>query len=80
MYLDRIAIPHVTLDETFSALSSFITKYEPEEYEKSMGNFSKINAATRKLFTEREVYEQGLVRPKYCYSAMLLSSIVMTED
>ncbi|KAG0298187.1 RNA-binding protein 4F [Linnemannia gamsii] len=61
MYLDRIAIPHVTLDETFSALSSFITKYEPEEYEKSMGNFSKINAATRKLFTEREVYEQGLV-------------------
>lgn len=61
MYLDRIAIPHVTLDETFSALSSFITKYEPEEYEQSMGKFSKINAASRKLFTEREVYEQGLV-------------------
>ncbi|KAG0310995.1 RNA-binding protein 4F [Linnemannia gamsii] len=61
MFLDRIAIPHVGLDETFSALSSFITKYEPEEYEKFMENFSKINAATRKLFTEREVYEQGLV-------------------
>ncbi|KAK5823056.1 hypothetical protein F5H01DRAFT_333468 [Linnemannia elongata] len=61
MYLDRIAIPHATLEDTFSALSPFITKYEPEEYEKTMENCSKINAATRKLLTEREAFEQNLV-------------------
>ncbi|KAG0278386.1 RNA-binding protein 4F [Linnemannia exigua] len=61
MYLDRIAIPHVTLDETFSALSAFMTNYEPQEYEKSMSNFSGIAAATRKLFSEREAFEQNLV-------------------
>ncbi|KAF9541032.1 RNA-binding protein 4F [Mortierella hygrophila] len=61
MYLDRIAIPHVTLEDTFSALSPLISKYEPEEYEKTMENCSKINAATRKLLTEREAFEQNLV-------------------
>ncbi|KAF9137019.1 Splicing factor [Linnemannia schmuckeri] len=61
MYLDRIATPHATLEETFSALSPFISKYEPEEYEKTMESCSKINAATRKLLTEREAFEQNLV-------------------
>ncbi|KAG0375227.1 RNA-binding protein 4F [Mortierella sp. AD032] len=61
IYLDRIAIPHTTLDDTFSALSAFMTKYEPQEYEKSMASFSGIAAATRKLFSEREAFEQNLV-------------------
>ncbi|KAG0206204.1 RNA-binding protein 4F [Mortierella sp. NVP41] len=60
MYLDRIAIPHATLEETFSALSSFISKYEPEEYEKSMVHCNGIAAATRKLLSERQTLEQNL--------------------
>lgn len=71
MYLDRIAIPHATLEDTFSALSPFITKYEPEEYEKTMENCSKINAATRKLLTEREAFEQNLVRAQFSLSVSL---------
>ncbi|KAF8934884.1 Splicing factor [Haplosporangium gracile] len=34
---------------------------QPEEYEKTMESCSKINAATRKLLTEREAFEQSLV-------------------
>ena len=71
MYLDRIAIPHVTLEDTFSALSPFISKYEPEEYEKTMENCSKINAATRKLLTEREAFEQNLVKAQFSLGVSL---------
>ena len=62
MYLDRIAIPHATLEETFSSLSSFISSYEPEDYEKSMVHCNSIAATTRKLLSERESFEQSLVR------------------
>ncbi|KAF9100385.1 RNA-binding protein 4F [Mortierella sp. GBA35] len=61
MYLDRIAIAHATLEETFSALSSFISKYEPEEYEKSMVHCNGIAAVTRKLLSERQTLEQNLL-------------------
>lgn len=79
MYLDRIAVPHVTLEDTFSALSPFISKYEPEEYEKTMENCSKINAATRKLLTEREAFEQNLVRAQFILGVSLFDWSCMNK-
>ncbi|KAF9901075.1 RNA-binding protein 4F [Linnemannia zychae] len=60
MYLERIAIPHAELDETFSSLSAFMTKYEPQQYEAAMTEFSKVAAPTRKQLFEREAFEQNL--------------------
>ncbi|KAF9920650.1 Splicing factor [Linnemannia zychae] len=69
MYLDRITIPHFALEETFSALSSFISKYEPEDYEESMVNCSKVVTNTRKLLSERETFEENLINTSYSVEA-----------
>ncbi|KAF9133230.1 Splicing factor [Mortierella sp. 14UC] len=61
MYLDRITIPHVALDETFSSLSAFMTKYAPQEYEMAMADFSRVAAPIRKQLSEREAFEQNLM-------------------
>jgi hypothetical protein len=62
MYLDRIAVPHAALDETLSSLSAFMTKYDPQEYETTMADSSKVTVPVRKQLSEREAFEQSLVR------------------
>ncbi|KAF9362178.1 Splicing factor, partial [Mortierella sp. NVP85] len=60
MFLDRIAIPHSKLDETFSSLSSFISQYDGSDYESSMVQSNKIASATRSLLSKLEPFEDQL--------------------
>ncbi|KAF9918833.1 hypothetical protein BX616_005211 [Lobosporangium transversale] len=59
-YLDRIAIPHADLENTFSSLSSFITKYDGQVYEESMIESNRIVGFTRKVLAKLEPFEEQL--------------------
>ncbi|KAG0365729.1 Splicing factor [Gamsiella multidivaricata] len=61
MFIDRVAIPHSELEDTFSSLSSFITQYDGENYENTMVHCNKIASVTRNALSEIEGYEQQLV-------------------
>ncbi|KAG0307311.1 Splicing factor [Dissophora globulifera] len=61
MYLNRIAIPHVELEDTFSSLSSFITKYEGESYEEAMVQCNSIASKTRRLLSALTPHEDELI-------------------
>ncbi|KAF9203644.1 Squamous cell carcinoma antigen recognized by T-cells 3 [Haplosporangium sp. Z 27] len=61
MYLDRISIAHSELESTFSGLSSFISKYDGQDYEESMVRSNKIASATRSLLAKLEPFEEQLV-------------------
>lgn len=61
MFMDRIAVPHLELESTFSSLSSFITQYDGADYENAMVQSNKVASATRKTLSDIEPYEQQLV-------------------
>lgn len=61
MFLARIAIPHSELENTFSELSSFISKYDGQDYENSMVQSNKIAAATRDQLAKLQPFEDQLV-------------------
>ncbi|KAI8603478.1 hypothetical protein EDD21DRAFT_30438 [Dissophora ornata] len=61
MHMDRIAVPHTELDDTFSSLSSFITQYDGQAYEQTMVQSNSIVSITRKQLSEVEQFEQQLV-------------------
>ncbi|KAF9115231.1 RNA-binding protein 4F [Mortierella sp. AM989] len=61
MYLKRIAIPHSELESTFSGFSSFISKYDSQDYEESMVQSNKIANATRDLLAKLESFEEKLI-------------------
>ncbi|KAG0000284.1 RNA-binding protein 4F [Entomortierella chlamydospora] len=61
IYLERIAIPHSELEDTFSGFSSFISKYCGQDYEESMVQSNKIVNATRELLENLVPFEEHLV-------------------
>ncbi|KAG0010861.1 Squamous cell carcinoma antigen recognized by T-cells 3 [Entomortierella chlamydospora] len=60
IYLERIAIPHSELEDTFSGFSSFISKYCGQDYEESMVQSNKIVNATRELLENLVPFEEHL--------------------
>ncbi|KAI1312652.1 Squamous cell carcinoma antigen recognized by T-cells 3 [Mortierella claussenii] len=61
MYLERINVPHLDLDNTFSSMSSFMTKYNETEYEETMVKCNQIVNTTRKALDKIAPYEELLV-------------------
>ncbi|KAL7751697.1 Splicing factor [Sorochytrium milnesiophthora] len=57
MFLERLEVPHLTFDETFSAYSSFETQHANAEYESRMQHASKVSQTARKLLALYEQYE-----------------------
>ncbi|KAF9434441.1 Splicing factor [Entomortierella beljakovae] len=60
MYQARIAVPHSLLESTFSDLSSFISKYDGQNYEDAMVSSNKIASATRNVLAKLEPFEEQL--------------------
>lgn len=60
MYLQRLAIPHKCLSDTFSDFSSFITTYDNNNYEKELVSANKIYQNTLKALELRTRWEQSL--------------------
>lgn len=60
LYLERLAIPHATLGDTFSAFSTFITAYDNDNYENEMIKANKIYAAALKTLQARDQWESTI--------------------
>ncbi|CAG8631563.1 10248_t:CDS:10, partial [Dentiscutata heterogama] len=60
MYLDRLKVPHATIEKTFSDYSSFITKYDNSDYEKCMVESNSFFSQAKRRYYERDHYEQAL--------------------
>jgi len=56
-YLERLGIPHKTLDETFSNFSSFVTKYNNDNYSKEMLEANKIYSQNKNSQWDIEFWE-----------------------
>lgn len=64
MFMERIAIPHSKLEETFSSLSSFITQYGGNDYKvyaSAMAENNKIASASRSQLSKLDPFEEQLV-------------------
>ncbi|PRT55029.1 hypothetical protein B9G98_02649 [Wickerhamiella sorbophila] len=55
-YIQRLSVPHVQLDQTFSAFSDFVQERNLN-YEESLGSASHIADKTRKMVALREKWE-----------------------
>ncbi|CAG8433358.1 1567_t:CDS:10 [Diversispora eburnea] len=61
MYLDRLKIPHSTLEKTFTEYSSFITKYNNDNYESLMIESNSLFNEAKSQYYKRDKYEQELI-------------------
>jgi hypothetical protein len=62
LFLTRLAVPHLDIAQTFSAYSSFITKYDNDNYGEALPAANKIYAPAVKKTDERFAEEAKLVR------------------
>jgi hypothetical protein len=62
LYLTRLAVPHLEMDTTFSAYSSFVTKFDNDHYGERLPAANKVYSAARTTMNEREEEEAKLVR------------------
>ncbi|CAG8647696.1 25520_t:CDS:10, partial [Dentiscutata erythropus] len=61
MYLDRLKVPHATIEKSYSDYSSFITKYDNSNYETCMVESNTFFSQAKRRYYERDHYEQALV-------------------
>ena len=64
MYTDRLGVPHLRYNDTFSDFSSFITKYDNSSYEYIMASASKAFAPAKTKIEQRERFELKLREDK----------------
>ena len=64
MYTDRLRVPHLQYNDTFSDFSSFITKYDNSSYEHIMASASKALAPAKTKIQQRERFELKLKEDK----------------
>ncbi|TVY46832.1 putative RNA-binding protein [Lachnellula occidentalis] len=60
LFLDRLQIPHTTWEETSSAFSMFITKYDEPAWESTMVQVVKLAQEAKDLYSKREDHESKL--------------------
>ena len=64
-YTARLRVPHRTLDATFQAFSSFVTAHLPADaYEETLAAANKHQAASARMWQEREAYEDAVAHPE----------------
>ncbi|KAA8915663.1 hypothetical protein TRICI_002175 [Trichomonascus ciferrii] len=57
MYLQRLAVPHAYIEDTFSQYSTFITAHYNNDYEEEMLKANKIYAGAKKAVEYRDKWE-----------------------
>ncbi|KAJ2358087.1 Splicing factor [Coemansia sp. RSA 2618] len=60
-FLERLAQPHVGLDDTFARYSEFTTRHCAADYEQQMVEANKIVSSTRVQCTRRDAFEDRLI-------------------
>ncbi|GAC98774.1 polyadenylate-binding protein [Pseudozyma hubeiensis SY62] len=61
VYLARLKVPHIAIDITFQAFSSFVTQYlPPQQYEDEMSAANVLVAESKAIVRQREQHEDAL--------------------
>ncbi|GAA5974409.1 hypothetical protein JCM21900_003545, partial [Sporobolomyces salmonicolor] len=71
LYLARLKVPHLNIKQTFDDYSSFVTKYDNDNYEQSLPSASKIYSGPAAKAEERDVAEIKLKAAGYTAQAYL---------
>ncbi|GAA5836247.1 hypothetical protein JCM11251_001440 [Rhodosporidiobolus azoricus] len=71
LYLARLAVPHLDIEQTFSAYSSFVTAYDNDNYDDALPKASKIVSPARKKADERFAEEAKLEKAAFSTQAYL---------
>ncbi|GAA6038706.1 hypothetical protein JCM8097_002356 [Rhodosporidiobolus ruineniae] len=71
LYLTRLAVPHLDIAQTFSAYSSFITKYDNDSYDDALPKANKVYSPAAKKADERYPEEAKLEKAGYSAQAYL---------
>ncbi|GAA5990216.1 hypothetical protein JCM11641_001820 [Rhodosporidiobolus odoratus] len=71
LYLARLAVPHLSISETFSAYSSFITKFDNATYDEALPAANKVFSAANKKVEERFEEEDKLSKSSFSSEAYM---------
>ncbi|GAA5883970.1 hypothetical protein JCM6882_002087 [Rhodosporidiobolus microsporus] len=71
LYLARLAVPHLDIEQTFSAYSSFVTAFDNDNYDDALPKASKIVSPARKKADERFSEEAKLEKAGFTAQAYL---------
>ncbi|GAA6059133.1 hypothetical protein JCM10212_003880 [Sporobolomyces blumeae] len=71
LYTSRLRVPHLGIKDTFDSYSTFVTRFDNDNYDQSLPAASKIYSATSKKVDEREAEEAKLKRAGYTAQAYL---------
>ncbi|SCV74534.1 BQ2448_7563 [Microbotryum intermedium] len=61
LFLARLAVPHMQIDETFAAYSTFVTRHDNDHYGEKLPAANKVFSAAKKLVDERDAEERKVV-------------------
>ncbi|GAA5937957.1 U6 snRNP complex subunit PRP24 [Sporobolomyces koalae] len=71
LYTNRLAIPHLNIKQTFDEYSSFVTKFDNDNYDQSLPAASKIYSVSSEISNERESEEAKLKSANFSAQAYL---------
>jgi hypothetical protein len=66
LFLDRLRTPHATVDDTFQAYTSLVSRYSESDYEQLLVKASKAKADGVGKWSKRERWEKQLVSASHC--------------
>ncbi|KAK4054023.1 Splicing factor [Microbotryomycetes sp. JL221] len=61
-FLERLAIPHTDMDNTFASYSTFVTQYRNDDYGTLLPAANKVYGVAKQKMNEREEHEANLKR------------------
>ncbi|GAA6015137.1 hypothetical protein JCM10207_003614 [Rhodosporidiobolus poonsookiae] len=71
LYLARLAVPHLHIAQTFSAYSSFVTRYDNDNYDEALPKANAVYSPAVKKSDERYVEEDKLSKAGFTTQAYL---------
>ncbi|KAM0789923.1 hypothetical protein ACM66B_006763 [Microbotryomycetes sp. NB124-2] len=70
-FLERLAVSHTDMDNTFAAYSSFVTRHRNDDYDTLLPQANKIYGQAKQKMNEREEEEAKLKAQNYAEAAYL---------
>ncbi|KDE07196.1 hypothetical protein MVLG_02596 [Microbotryum lychnidis-dioicae p1A1 Lamole] len=64
LFLARLAVPHMQIDDTFAAYSTFVTRHDNDHYGEKLPAANRVFSAAKKVVDERDAEERRLTQAK----------------
>ncbi|SCZ99629.1 BZ3500_MvSof-1268-A1-R1_Chr3-1g06168 [Microbotryum saponariae] len=71
LFLARLAVPHMQIEDTFAAYSTFVTRHDNDHYGEKLPAANRVFSAAKKVVDERDAEERKLVSLDLISSSML---------